>query len=211
MSTEAAEPQAALPRGYQLIVPQGWYRIVLDEKHRERGVRTLVDQQFRGLDNQPVLHREATQMLLDLTADAAAGGALEMYLSLIAEGPVLLAGSLLVTYAPATRSRDQEILAPSAADLTELAAVLDEAGSAADPFTVVELPSGPALRRQTGVTDVEYQGEAAPEAFEVEYMVPVPGTGAFLVLTFSTPLLAIQDAIAGLFDVVAQSLRFAEA
>jgi hypothetical protein len=42
----------------------------------------------------------------------------------------------------------------------------------------------------------------------LDYQLPVPGTEAHLLLTFSTPLVEIADAMVELFDAVAASLTW---
>jgi hypothetical protein len=46
------------------------------------------------------------------------------------------------------------------------------------------------------------------EATILDVYVPVPESGAYLVLSFSTPLDALADAMIGLFDSIASTLRW---
>ncbi|WP_328770984.1 hypothetical protein [Streptomyces sp. NBC_00286] len=58
--------------------------------------------------------------------------------------------------------------------------------------------------------DAEEESEHAHTSLSVEYHVPVPGTAAFLLLTFSTPLEPVADAMADLFDAITGSLTWTE-
>ncbi|MFG2678239.1 hypothetical protein [Streptomyces sp. NPDC048392] len=82
---------------------------------------------------------------------------------------------------------------------------------AAVEIGVAELAAGTAvrIRRRT-----RQPGENGPDgnhaSVSVEYHLPVPGTTAYLLLAFSTPLEPIADAMAGLFDAIAGSLTWTE-
>jgi hypothetical protein len=71
---------------------------------------------------------------------------------------------------------------------------------------VVTLPAGGAVR-------VQFQAEAPLEAGQslllefVQYWLPVPGTGTRMVLSCSTPLLAVAQHITPLFDDIARTIE----
>lgn len=46
------------------------------------------------------------------------------------------------------------------------------------------------------------------EVTTLDVHVPVPDSGAYLMLSFSTPLTALADAMVGLFDSIARTLRW---
>ncbi|MBC9731498.1 hypothetical protein H8R17_44985 [Streptomyces sp. TRM68367] len=78
-------------------------------------------------------------------------------------------------------------------------------------MSIEELHSGTAVR----VRKLTPQGgDETPErwhnSLSVEYHIPVPGALAFMLLTFSTPLEPIADAMAELFDAIANSLTWTE-
>ncbi|KOU02691.1 MULTISPECIES: hypothetical protein [Streptomyces] len=203
-TTERATP----PADYRLLLPEGWFRILLDPDQRTRSVDALVERQFRGIDNAPHLKEELRGDLYRRAAKAYRSGGIELYLSLQAVGPFTIPASLLVTLAPL---RHAEPLPPE-----DLARVLaEDAGdgddSAAVEISVEELPAGTAVRvrrreRQQG----ENGGDGEHASVSVEYHLPVPEATAYLLLTFSTPLEPIADAMAGLFDAVAGSLTWTE-
>ncbi|MFJ6690102.1 hypothetical protein [Streptomyces sp. NPDC091294] len=214
--TESPTP----PADYRLLLPEGWFRILLDPDQRDGSVDALVERQFRGIDNAPHLKEELRADLRRRAAKAYRGGGIELYLSLQAVGPFTVPASLLVTLAPL---RHAEPLPPE--DLArvlaeEAEATEDGSGNAGSPvpeIAVEELTAGTAVRvrrltRQPGGNgpDGPDGPQAAHASVSVEYHLPVPGTTAYLLLTFSTPLEPIADAMAGLFDAIAGSLTWTE-
>ncbi|MEU5597009.1 hypothetical protein [Streptomyces sp. NPDC020298] len=208
MTTAPREP--APPRDYRLLLPDGWFRIVLDpSEERERSIDALVERQFEGIDNAPHLKDDLRKDLRRRSAKAARSGGIELYLSLQQVGPFTIPASLLVTLAPLQH--------PGPLPAQALAEALAADGGEAT-VSIEELPAGEAVRVRRLTTqpkpERERDTDAAPNgshrSLSVEYHVPVPGTTAFLLLTFSTPLEPIADAMAELFDAVAGSLTWTE-
>ncbi|MEU0045749.1 hypothetical protein [Streptomyces werraensis] len=173
----------ATPVDYELLLPDGWFRIGIDPASRERSVDALVDRRFGGRDNAPHLKRRLRDDLLAQAATAYDLGGIELYLSMQQAGALTVPASLLVTLLP-----------PGGA-------------SGAADASVVELAAGTALRRR-GCTGAESKGGEALPSVTLDYQVPVPGTETHLLLTFSSPLVQIADAMVALFDAVAGSLRW---
>ncbi|MFJ8143529.1 hypothetical protein ACIQ8D_00345 [Streptomyces sp. NPDC096094] len=198
----------AAPADYRLLLPEGWFRILLDPDRRDRSVDALVERQFYGIDNAPHLKEELRADLRRRAAKAHRSGGIELYLSLQEVGPFTVPASLLVSLAPLRHAE------PLPAE--DLARAFAEEAEEADPgeapqITVEELVAGTAVR----VRRLSRQpGENGPDgdhvSVSVEYHLPVPGTMAFLLLTFSTPLEPIADTMAGLFDAIAGSLTWTE-
>lgn len=207
MTTAPQDPGP--PRDYRLLLPDGWFRILLDPpEQREKSVDALVERQFQGIDNAPHLKDELRKDVRRRSAKAARSGGVELYLSLQQVGPFTIPASLLVTLAPLRH--------PQPLPAQALAEALAADGEAT--VSVEELPSGEAVRVRrltgTGTGRPEPDTGGGPDephrSVLVEYHVPVPGTTAFLLLTFSTPLEPIADAMAELFDAVATSLTWTE-
>lgn len=176
------------PSDYRLTVPEGWVRVDLQPGVREPALARLVDQQFRGVNNAAHLKRQAREQFLRVARYAYGNGGLELYVSLQTAGGLPLPASLVVTLTP---PHDKETLrVPPDRLARELAA---DGGRA----TLIELPAGPAVR-------VHRRAEATM----LDVHVAVPESGAYLILSFSTPLDQLADAMVGLFDSIAGTLRW---
>jgi len=200
---ETKETEETAPPGdYRLLLPEGWFRILLEPDQQDQAIDALVERQFRGIDNAPHLKEEFRGDLRRRAAKAYRSGGIELYLSLQEVGPFTVPASLLVTLAPLRHSEPLplEALAQRFTD--------DGQGS----VSIEELSSGPAVRvRRLTPQDNDDQGAGPPRnSLSVEYHLPIPATTAFLLLTFSTPLEALADAMAGLFDAIADSLTWTE-
>ncbi|MEV6792666.1 hypothetical protein AB0M87_11805 [Streptomyces sp. NPDC051320] len=203
MTDPAGEPEPAAPADYRLLLPDGWFRILLEPVERERSATALVERQFQGVDNAPHLKAELLKDLLRRGAKAYRSGGIELYLSLQPVGPFTIPASLLVTLAPLEH--------PEPLPLDVLAGTLVGGAPAGQEVSIEDLSSGPAVRvrKQTEQPGDDADGRTHYST-SVEYHLPVPHTTAFLLLTFSTPLEPLADAMAGLFDAVADSLCWME-
>ncbi|MEU9633546.1 hypothetical protein ACGFZZ_00710 [Streptomyces tendae] len=188
-------------------MPEGWFRLDIDPERRERSVDALVDRRFEGTDNMPHIKRQLRQDLLAQAAAAFREGGIELYLSLQQAGPLTIPASLLVTFMPASPNGTT----PS---LEAVATRLASDGQA--EVQVVELVAGTAVRArrvtggpgQTPPAGLPGKAEETLPSVTLDYQLPVPETGAHLLLTFSTPLVQIADAMVELFDAVAGSLTW---
>ncbi|MFJ7296955.1 hypothetical protein [Streptomyces collinus] len=194
---QAPLSQSAGPRApvFGLITPEDWYRVpLLPADRREASVSALLKRQFGGVDDQPVLRRKAEEQLLGAAEAAVEQGGVVLYLSFLEAGGIPLSASLLI-------SRLYE-------RFDGLDAVAALAGSGE-----VTLETLPAVGRVARVLRRERtkQSRKLGSEFEdtvVEYFVPVPDRDEVLMLTFSTPLEPIAEAMVELFDAVAATLRW---
>ncbi|MFI8169293.1 hypothetical protein ACIGAN_23415 [Streptomyces sp. NPDC085931] len=194
---QAPTSQPAAPRApvFGLITPEDWFRVpLLPADRREASVRALVTRRFAGVDDQPVLRRKTEEHLLGTAEAAVEQGGVVLYLSFLEAGGIPLSASLLI-------SRLYE-------RFDGLDAVAALAGSGE-----VSLETLPAVGRVARVLRRERTKQSRKLGSEfqdtvVEYFVPVPGRDEVLMLTFSTPLEPIADAMVGLFDAVAATLRW---
>ncbi|MFJ2832677.1 hypothetical protein ACIPC1_34865 [Streptomyces sp. NPDC087263] len=180
---------------FGLITPEDWYRIPLQPpEHREASVNALIKRQFAGVDDQPVLRRKAEEQLLGAAEKGADGGGVVLYLSFLEAAGIPLSASLLI-------SRLHQRF-----DSLDAVAALAGKGEVAP----VRLPAaGRAARRRRSERTREARRMGTEfEDTIVEYFVPVPDRDEVLMLTFSTPLEPIADAMAELFDAVAGTLRW---
>lgn len=182
-----------------LLTPEDWRQLPLvDDDALRRAVHAVVERQFRGTDSQPLLRREAEQALLDRGRSARAHGGTDLYLCYATVGGLPLAMSLLVSLLPMP---DDDV------SLHGVARHLEREGARTD---VVELASGRAVRRQAVEVVDELTALGAPagtESLLVDYALPGP-PGTLLLLSFASPLVAVADALAELFEAVASSVEW---
>ena len=177
MDGEGSRPAAlpALAVGYELTVPEGWYRVDV-----RPGVRDLA--------LAPLAAGPVRDELLLVAEHAYDNGGLELYISPQTAAGFPLPAALVVTRTAAHGEPRVVVSAKRLAD--DLAAEDDE-------VTVTEYPAGHAVRvrRRVKVTSLDIH-------------FPVPDSGAYLMLSFSTPLDELADAMVGLFDSIASTLRW---
>lgn len=175
------------PTDYQIVMPEGWFRIDLRPGVREPAVARLIRRQFQGATTEP-LKRQAGVQLLRIAQYAYANGGLELYVSLQTAGGFPLPASLVVTLAPPHDDINVAV------DPPRLAETLSTSGG---QVTLTDLPAGQAVR-------VRRQAQSTT----LDIHVPVPESGAYLLLSFSTPLNVLADAMVCLFDSIASTLRW---
>ena len=177
-------PIAGVPRDYMIVLPEGWYRIPLEPGPRERAIRELVNRQFGGLSNVPRLKTQLRQLLTERAEAAWRVGGIELYLSLMTAGPLPLAASLVITLIPPPPS------GPLTAE--ELAAGRGTPDRSAE---MKELGAGAAVFSQ-------------PQPGSLDVHLRVPGSGAWLLLSFATPVEALAEPMRTLFTAIAETLRW---
>jgi hypothetical protein len=188
------------PNDYLLVLPEDWLRIDLMPGGREPAIARLVDRQFRGIDNAPHLKRQARDSLLRTAQNAYGNGGIEMYVSLQTAAGFPLSASLVVTLVPPHQNEAVSV------SLKRLARSLSENGAA---VTITNFASGPAVRvqRRTQPSSESNSGYRS-RVTSLDIHLPVPDSGAYLILSFSTPLAPLADAMVGLFDTIAGTLRW---
>jgi hypothetical protein len=195
----ARNPEAPPPRDYRIATPEGWERIVLDPTMWDPVIARIVDKEFKGVDNAPHLKAQMRDMLRAQAAGAVANGGLEMYLSLMRLANMPLPASLVVTFiAP----REDGTPPP----LSDLATAYAAQGQ---DVRMMDFPAGPALRRKwrEEPRPAEQVGNTRPVA-HLDIQFQVPGSTAFLLLSFSTPMFELAQAMDGLFESIASTLRW---
>jgi len=176
------------PSDYRITVPEGWVRVDLQPGIREPALARLVGRQFRGADNAPHLKRQVRDQFLRVAQYAYGNGGLELYVSLQTASGLPLPASLVVTLTPPPDKKTLQV------PTDRLARALAADGG---QVTLTEIPAGPAVRvrRQADTTTLDIH-------------VAVPESGAYLILSFSTPLDQLADAMVDLFDSIAGTLRW---
>ncbi|WP_033319521.1 hypothetical protein [Streptomyces yerevanensis] len=198
---------AAPPADYQLLLPQGWFRVHIAPERREQSVDALLERQFKGIDNAPQIKMELRKELIRQAARAFDEGGIELYISLQQAGSLTIPASLLVTL---VTPRDPKVPLPSLRDLAES---LKAEGGKGRTVSVVELAAGSAMKvrvdPESASTRMQPEdGDYALPSVTVDYQLSIPRSDMQLLLTFSTPLVQIADAMVELFDAVAGSLAW---
>ena len=194
--------------GFALTVPPSWLEFEVRPGRREVALERLIAGRVRDV---PELrqHRTAlTRLVREQARQAWDAGA--AYLSCMVEptedGPVTASAVVLILPGPMGVADDDP----------------DRLGAVARPFTTKEpagdgdvwqrvdtvaVPgAGPAVR-VAGVQDVSLPGQdGAVRVVQLQTLVPLP-QGRVLVLTCSSPVLALQDVLLELFDAVSGTLE----
>ncbi|MFF3889478.1 hypothetical protein [Streptomyces sp. NPDC001914] len=180
---------------FGLITPEDWYRIPLQpQEQREASVSALIRRQFAGVDDQPVLRRQAEEHLTGAALAGADQGGVVLYLSFLAAAGIPLSASLLV-------SRVHERF-----DSLDVVAALTGQGEVV-PVTLPAAGRAARRRRTERSRETRKLGSDFDDTI-VEYFVPAPLNDETLMLTFSTPMEPIADAMVELFDAIAGTLRW---
>lgn len=189
------------PDDYQLLLPEGWFRINLEPERREASIDALVERQFRGIEDAPHLKRQTRADLLKRAQDAYDNGGIELYLSLQQAGPLTIPASLLLTLAA------PEL--PGGVQLEVLAQHLFDRGPLDQDVSIEKLQAGEAVRVRTRTIPPGNDSTGNTAAVtSVDYHVPIPDATAILLLSFSTPLDPLADVMVKLFDAIAHSLTW---
>lgn len=187
------------PVGWSLLLPPGWWHIPLDER-RGQSITALLDHRLASLprDRVATLRRELEGELTRLVERAVANGAVEMYLYVDLMRGLPVAASCLVTVVPAGAATELPAV--------ELAALMAERPG--DEVGVLEVAGALAarVRRREPVTDADGHSSGELAVTRLQVYVPVPNTTEMLLLSFSTPMDPIANAMVALFDAIAASL-----
>lgn len=192
------QPRAAVD--FALAVPDGWERIVLDPRRWPHRVDKLVGRGFRNAKDQQALRMRITQRLNDQAAAAHARGGVAMYLAMNTAAGIPLSAGLVATYLPA----------PGGNGVGDLERLGIARGAEGQDVSMVELPlAGPALRtRYKEIPSPDDQDNHTLPVTHLDIQLPVPGAELHLLLSFSTPMEPLADAMVRLFDSIATTLRW---
>lgn len=180
---------------FGLVTPADWYRVPLQQPDRRAAsISALIRRQFAGVDDQPVLRRKTEDQLSGAAEAGAERGGLVLYLSFLEAAGIPLSASLLVS------CLDEKF------DSLDAVAVLSGSGEV-EPVMLPAAGRAARLLRRERTKESRRLGSEFQDTI-VEYFVPVPGGDKVLMLTFSTPLEPIGDAMVELFDAVAATLRW---
>jgi hypothetical protein len=198
----AANGAPRTPRDFTVLLPPGWVRIKLDGSEPVVLAR-LVAAKVATVD--PAQREEArallTRSLGSALRDARAAGGLDVLISVAESHGVPIAASCLITYL------DKD------GDKVPLDGLLMDLAARGGQVTGTEIADGPAIRHQYEVSPPEGSLPAGEEPVAtrvtmVDFFLPLPGRPGLLVLSFSTPVEPLAEALVILFDAIAESLRW---
>lgn len=190
------------PVDYQLLLPEGWFRITLEPTRRQASIDALVERQFKGLDDAPHLKWQAQDDLLKRAIEAERNGGIELYLSLQQAGGLTIPASLLVSLVPSSQH--------GGISVQELAEYLLGNAPKEQQVATGKLPAGEAVRTRLRTVPPQEDPSGNPlPTTALDYYIRIPRSEAYLLLSFSTPLDPLADTLVELFDAVAGSLTWA--
>ena len=202
----AANGAQRTPRDFAVLLPPGWVRIKLDGSEPVVLAR-LVAAKVATVD--PAQREEArallTRTLGSALGDAKAAGGLDVLISVAESHGVPIAASCLITYL------DQD------GTKVPLDSLLMDLAARGGQVTGTEIAGGPAIRHQYEVSppagSLPEGGPAEEDPVStrvtmVDFFLPLPGRPGLLVLSFSTPVEPLAEALVMLFDAIAESLRW---
>lgn len=201
-ATDTPDRTPPPPSDYRLAVPEGWERVVLDPDRWTHRIDRLVNRSLRRTKASPQLKAALAERMAAQAQAAHANGGVEMYLFNQLLGQVPVSAGLVVT-----------VMRPpagtAAGDLGDIALSLTARAATGDEVTTVELPAGPAVRHL-------YRRRPAPDdpdgnkllVTHLDVYLAVPHADQRLLLSFSTPMEPLAEALVGLFDSVARTLQW---
>jgi hypothetical protein len=194
-----------MPRDFTVLLPPGWVRIKLDGSEPVVLAR-LVAAKVATVD--PAQREEArallTRTLGGALRDARAAGGFDVLISVAESHGVPIAASCLITYLDQGGTK------------VPLDGLLMDLAARGGQVTGTEVAGSPAIRHHYEIVPPEGSTSAArlPEdpvatrVTMVDFFLPLPGRPGLLVLSFSTPVEPLAEALVMLFDAIAESLRW---
>jgi hypothetical protein len=183
-------------------VPDGWVSVDLALPEHERAAELAAAVQ--GLvEAEPGYRADAERMTnaaVSIVADAVAHEAM-----VAAVGFELVSGAVAPMAVVAHRLPGEEPV-----DVDRLAASLGDAHGqdiTGREVTVVELPAGRAVRVHA-ISEGGAPGGQSPVVEGVDHFIPVPGSPDLLLLSCTTPAVAIGDQLLPIFDTMASTVGF---
>jgi hypothetical protein len=183
--------------GLAFATPGDWFAIRLPAGQVD--AEQLADDLAASLQN-PAISRDGLRILIrDLVEASAALDVVCAYATVLD----LPGGPLSATLVASVRSMGEYTLDQVASEMSA------EDGAVKAPVVgMLDLPAGRTvrierLREMPGSADAR-----RPVSFIVQYIAEGPGTGQAVLLTFSTPAVALADQLRQLFHQIACTLRF---
>lgn len=196
----SATPPAVAGR-FRLAAPANWFTLDLDRRTYRDNIEALIQQRLGSGPDHERARRDLFALMERFTSDAIDQGAVQAFLLSDQIGERPLAASLICTV---TSTPDTPVIEDVAAGLRSAS----RRGGHSE-IKIVELGDALAVRAR-GRRKAALPDASAPtvEVETMQYFVAVPGRDALLILSFSTPDLALAEPYAELFDAMASSLTW---
>jgi hypothetical protein len=191
-----ADGRRRAPRDFTFVVPDDWFRLRLHDDHRQRDTDALVELLTAKRSDRDSLGPELREMVRNMTRFVDQHS-IELYLSLTAVGGFPVACSLTVTLVEEHPDR----LGAHDVVLEFVAATSSVESSSGE---LDGLPTGRRERRLPAKIDSQH----SYDSIVVQHLLPIPGTTGFVLLDFSTPLVAVREPMIAIFDAIASSFRW---
>lgn len=195
----------------QVALPEDWWVIpLLDAEERDRSVRALLDRQFAGRADLPLLRMELRRELTAQVEGAAAAQGRLLAISLQHVDGVPVPAALVLHWVDLPRPAEPgpgALLLELQDGLRTPVGVQPDAGSSLD---LGRLPAGPVLRR-VHERVAHLDGAEPVPSLVADYWVERPDGAGVVQLAFSTPVLPLREAMLELFDAIAGALRWVRA
>jgi len=191
---------------FAMVMPATWRMLDLRPATRDGSIQRMVREAFGRADQLASLRRSASQEIGQALTAATSAGCFfaATYDELVGGKPLSATALAFLGLSP---------LGPDG-PTTDIEAMVSMLGGRADGEersegpTVVTLTLGDAVRTRARVRDQLAGAGTVSTVDVVRYFVPMPTWDRLLVMAFSTPMLYAADAMAELFDQMAQSARW---
>ncbi|MPZ66617.1 MAG: hypothetical protein GEU83_14270 [Pseudonocardiaceae bacterium] len=208
-SVDSDTPPAAVV-DVRVVLPDHWWVVPLQpQRARERSVDRLVERQFAGVDDQPLLRADTRRQLLSQADKAADSEARLMALSLLQIADIPVPASLVVHWIdvppdPQSTLGDGALLLALRAELEPTPDATREPAFALD---LAQLSAGKVLRR-VYERDAELEGAEPTPSLVADYWLERPDGAGLVQLAFATPMVPLREPMLQLFDAIASALRW---
>lgn len=196
--------------GYRVVLPAGWHRLPADPVAVRPVARRLLLQAWadRPRDATAAARRTLEDELVRLADRAADQGGHELLVSLQEVGGVPLAASAVVSLVPLPLEGEAGL-----AELAEVSAdgALSSEVVALGPHRAVVVARDVALPGADRPAGLPALAAEVRSTRQVSVHLPVPDEPVSLLLSFSTPLVALADPLTELFLAIAATVSWREA
>jgi hypothetical protein len=194
----------------RVVLPDHWWVIPLQpQQARDRSVERLVERQFAGIDDQPLLRADTRRQLLTHAEKAASSDARLLALCLLQIAGAPVPASLVVHWIdlpadPQRRPGDGAQLLTLQTELEPTPSASPTPGFALD---LAHLSAGKVLRR-VYESHAELEGAEPTPSLVADYWLERPDGAGLVQLAFGTPMVPLREPMLELFDAVAGALRW---